>query len=88
MDMYFRQFWRDPRLAFNGTPGLDRIVLTGESYSRFWTPDTFFVNEKESLTHKELSPNAFFRILRTGEVLLSKRYCYESNKMLLNYVTQ
>ena len=74
MDLYFRQFWQDPRLAFERRPGLEKMVLTGDSFANFWTPDTFFVNTKEAFTHQELVPNLFLRILHTGEVLLSKRY--------------
>ena len=33
MDMYFRQFWRDPRLAFERRPNLEKLVL-GADYAR------------------------------------------------------
>ena len=71
--MYFRQFWRDPRLSFEERPGLQKIVLSPGDNIPFWTPDTFFVNEKESHVHELMSSNSFLRILPTGEVLLSKR---------------
>ena len=71
--MYFRQFWRDPRLAYQKTRNVDKIVLSGQRIDQFWTPDTFFVNEKEAFEHNQLSPNLFLRILPNGEILLSKR---------------
>ena len=74
LDMYFRQFWHDPRLEFERRPGLEKIVVNGEETPRFWTPDTFFVNNKEGFTHKEIKPNIFMRILHTGEVLWNRRY--------------
>ena len=33
MDMYFRQFWRDPRLSFERRPGLDKLVV-GADYAK------------------------------------------------------
>ena len=71
--MYFRQLWRDPRLSWEKISGPEKIVLGGTNTYPIWTPDTFFVNEKESHTHQELLPNTFVRILKTGELLLSKR---------------
>ena len=52
MDMYFRQFWTDPRLAFERRPTLSKLVLGKEEADLFWEPDTFFVNEKSVNTHK------------------------------------
>ena len=48
VDMYFRQFWNDPRLAFERRPGFSRLVLGSEYANQIWVPDTFFVNEKTS----------------------------------------
>ena len=72
MSLYFRQFWQDPRLSFERRPGLEKIVLSPGDCP-FWTPDTFFVNEKEAHVHTLMGTNSFVRILHTGEVLLSKR---------------
>ena len=33
MDMYFRQFWRDPRLSFERRPGADKLVV-GADYAK------------------------------------------------------
>ncbi len=50
MDMYFRQYWTDPRLRFDAAAlGRDKLVLLDrDSVRRFWRPDTFFVNERKT----------------------------------------
>ena len=60
-DMYFRQFWHDPRLAFDRRPGLDKLVVGAEYIKLIWVPDTFFVNEKEALFHQATTGNQFLR---------------------------
>ena len=60
-DMYFRQFWHDPRLAFERAPGLDKLVVGAEYIKRIWVPDTFFVNEKVALFHQATTENQFLR---------------------------
>jgi hypothetical protein len=71
--LYFRQFWTDPRLDFDSSQG--NIVLTGdrEVIDRFWTPDTFFVNEKKIQNQRVTTDDVFFRIKPGGEVLSSVR---------------
>ena len=52
-DMYFRQFWNDPRLQFNRLDyGIDQLVVGAEYINLIWVPDTFFVNEKIALFHQ------------------------------------
>merc|ERR1712240_893693 len=67
-DMYFRQFWHDPRLAFERRPGLSKLVLGADYLKQIWLPDTFFVNEKEASVHEITTENQFLRILPTGDV--------------------
>ena len=43
-DMYFRQFWTDPRLAFERQGDLEKLVVGAEYIKLIWVPDTFFVN--------------------------------------------
>ena len=74
LDMYFRQFWKDPRLSFTKKPGLDKLVVGAEYIQSIWVPDTFFVNEKTAYFHKATTENQFLRILHTGEILRSIRY--------------
>ena len=72
-DMYFRQFWMDPRLAFDKQPDLEKLVVGSEYIKLIWVPDTFFVNEKIALFHEATTENQFLRIMHTGEVLRSMR---------------
>ena len=72
-DMYFRQFWHDPRLAFERRPGLDKLVVGAEYIKLIWVPDTFFVNEKGALFHQATTENQFLRIMHTGDILRSIR---------------
>ena len=60
-DMYFRQFWHDPRLAFDKSGGLEKLVVGAEYIKLIWVPDTFFVNEKEALFHQATTENQFLR---------------------------
>ena len=75
LDMYFRQFWQDPRLSFERREGLEKLVVGAEYINLIWVPDTFFVNEKTAYFHKATTENQFLRILHTGEILRSIRYC-------------
>ena len=72
--MYFRQFWRDPRLMFQKQGGLEKLVVGAEYIKQIWVPDTFFVNEKKAYFHDATTDNQFLRILHTGEILRSIRY--------------
>jgi gamma-aminobutyric acid receptor subunit beta len=73
LDMYFRQFWQDPRLSFEKREGLEKLVVGAEYINLIWVPDTFFVNEKTAYFHKATTENQFLRILHTGEILRSIR---------------
>lgn len=72
IQVYFRQSWLDPRLAFDDKPG-DVGYLTLYDADKIWKPDTFFSNEKEAYFHHVLRPNLFVRIFPTGRVLYSVR---------------
>ena len=71
LDMYFRQFWTDPRLAFQPKPGLEKLILGSEFINSIWVPDTFIVNEKTGHFHKATTNNEFFRIKPNGDILRS-----------------
>jgi len=93
-DMYFRQFWVDPRLAFKKNASesalndthtwYDDTKLVGgnEILNKIWKPDTFFVNEVSSEV-KQL----FVRIKPSGEVLFSQRIivCFVNHGHFRNY---
>ena len=73
-DMYFRQYWSDPRLSFDKDQfGIEKLVVGAEYIKLIWVPDTFFVNEKTALFHDATTENQFLRITDKGEVLRSIR---------------
>ena len=79
LDMYFRQFWQDPRLQFERRASLEKLVVGAEYIKLIWVPDTFFVNEKTAYFHDATTDNQFLRILHTGEILRSIRWVYKVN---------
>jgi hypothetical protein len=44
MDCYFRQEWKDPRLAFEAS--FSQISLSMKMLELIWKPDTYFLNGK------------------------------------------
>ena len=64
LDMYFRQFWKDPRLAFNNeSTGTEKIEVDHDFAERVWNPDTFFPSEKKAYYHDTPVKNTLMRIL-------------------------
>ena len=63
-DMYFRQFWTDPRLSFERSENLEKLVVGAEYIRLIWVPDTFFVNEKIALFHQVGSRDKYCHLLR------------------------
>ena len=78
-DFYFRQTWRDPRLAFKPRPGIEALSVGAEVAQRIWNPDTFFANEKSAQFHLATTPNTFIRIKANGDVLRSMRLTVTSS---------
>ena len=72
LDMYFRQFWYEPRLSFAQKHDVNKMVYGSEMISKLWTPDTFIVNAVESLKPVR-DDNSLLRISYTGDILFSKR---------------
>ena len=76
MDMYLRQYWRDPRLAF-GDNGLssDKIVLTlnRQTIDEIWVPSTYFFNAKKAYFHDVTTDNYLLQIRPNGDVFYSVR---------------
>ncbi|CAG7828088.1 unnamed protein product [Allacma fusca] len=70
LNLYFRQAWKDPRLATNDSV----LILPSEFWSKIWQPDTFFVNELSAEEHVVTTPNSFVKIYRDGRVHKSDRY--------------
>ncbi|XP_071951834.1 gamma-aminobutyric acid receptor subunit beta-3-like isoform X2 [Antedon mediterranea] len=72
MDLYFRQQWNDPRLAFDGSV-ITGLALTNEMAKRVWIPDTYFINEKKASYHTILTENTLISITPSGDMLYSTR---------------
>ena len=68
MEMYFRQHWQDPRLRFDKDNDIDTITGGREIVEKIWVPDTFFVNERQSVAKE-----TFLRIDRKGTVSWSRK---------------
>ena len=51
LDCYFRQFWKDLRLQFNGT-GLTELPMNWLFLTKIWRPDTVIINGGDSYLHK------------------------------------
>ena len=70
IDMYFRQFWNDPRLAFsnikNANVGKVKNIKNARLKTRVWLPDPFFVNQKEGRVLDNPSDNTIFKIEADG----------------------
>jgi len=76
LDMYFRQFWNDGRLAFGKSgqqPSPVAKIKHAGLKNRVWVPDPFFVNQKEGKVLDNPSDNTLFTIDREGNVLYSSR---------------
>ena len=43
VDMYFRQFWNDSRLAFEDGDSLEKIVFGAAKTGDIWKPDIYFI---------------------------------------------
>ena len=76
MDCYFRQAWKDSRLAydpeaFQGKPR--NLALSVNMLDKIWKPDTYFYNGKKAYIHTITNPNKLLRIASDGMVLYSSR---------------
>ncbi|XP_073239656.1 gamma-aminobutyric acid receptor subunit beta-2-like [Porites lutea] len=68
MDIFFRQWWTDPRLAHNmSTP----FNMAGDATQMIWTPDTFFWNVKAAKYHGVTRENMRIKIHGDGKVYFS-----------------
>ena len=62
MDVFFRQFWNDPRL--NLTKFTDKTTTVDETLlSKLWIPDLIFANGVGSSRHHVVRRNALFRLV-------------------------
>lgn len=68
LNFYLRQAWRDPRLAFEATDGIEKIKLEEGKWNEIWIPDTFFRNEKRAGFHSVTVPNRLLKLNTTGHI--------------------
>lgn len=71
MDCYFRQTWIDPRLRYSGPS--KEIAVHIALLEKLWTPDTYFLNGKNSYIHMITTANKLLRIRPDGTILYSMR---------------
>ena len=75
LDIYFRQFWVDKRLAFDlSKVGIYELLVGADMLSKIWLPDTYIANDRKAYFHKATVVNKFIRIKSDGQVLYSTRY--------------
>uniref|UniRef100_A0A8D1N7L7 Glycine receptor subunit alpha-1 n=1 Tax=Sus scrofa TaxID=9823 RepID=A0A8D1N7L7_PIG len=72
VNIFLRQQWNDPRLAYNEYPD-DSLDLDPSMLDSIWKPDLFFANEKGAHFHEITTDNKLLRISRNGNVLYSIR---------------
>ncbi|XP_012590088.1 PREDICTED: glycine receptor subunit alpha-1 [Condylura cristata] len=72
VNIFLRQQWNDPRLAYNEYPD-DSLDLDPSMLDSIWKPDLFFANEKGAHFHEITTDNKLLRISRNGNVLYSSR---------------
>lgn len=72
MDCYFRQYWRDSRLSFDGP--IKSLSLSIKILDKIWRPDTYLYNGKHSHIHTITVPNKLLRLYQNGGILYSMRY--------------
>ncbi|XP_046877307.1 glycine receptor, alpha 4a [Hypomesus transpacificus] len=72
LNVFLRQKWNDPRLAYSEYPD-DSLDLDPSMLDSIWKPDLFFANEKGANFHEVTTDNKLLRIFRDGSVLYSIR---------------
>ncbi|XP_072170764.1 gamma-aminobutyric acid receptor subunit beta-3-like [Diadema setosum] len=85
LSMYFRQYWRDERLAYD--PCLGNVSLNGGLAERIWVPDTYFPNDKHSFVHDVTVTNRLLRFHYDGTIMYGMRITTVASCMmdLLHY---
>lgn len=77
MNVFLRQQWNDPRLAYREYPD-DSLDLDPSMLDSIWKPDLFFANEKGANFHEVTTDNKLLRIFKNGNVLYSIRCSWQS----------
>uniref|UniRef100_A0A4W4FPM9 Glycine receptor, alpha 2 n=1 Tax=Electrophorus electricus TaxID=8005 RepID=A0A4W4FPM9_ELEEL len=72
VNIFLRQKWNDPRLAYSEYPD-PSLDLDPSMLDSIWKPDLFFANEKGANFHDVTTDNKLLRIFKDGTVLYSIR---------------
>ncbi|KAM8857147.1 glycine receptor subunit alpha-2 isoform 2-T2 [Synchiropus picturatus] len=72
VNIFLRQKWNDPRLAYSKYPD-SSLDLDPSMLDSIWKPDLFFANEKGANFHDVTTDNKLLRIFKDGNVLYSIR---------------
>ncbi|KAM9769937.1 LOW QUALITY PROTEIN: glycine receptor subunit alpha-3-like [Menidia menidia] len=80
VNIFLRQQWNDPRLAYAEYPD-DSLDLDPSMLDSIWKPDLFFANEKGAHFHEVTTDNKLLRIFKNGNVLYSIRLTHLSCPM-------
>ncbi|KAL0963612.1 hypothetical protein UPYG_G00308610 [Umbra pygmaea] len=72
VNIFLRQKWRDPRLAYSKYPD-SSLDLDPSMLDSIWKPDLFFANEKGANFHDVTTDNKLLRVFKDGNVLYSIR---------------
>uniref|UniRef100_A0A8C5K9X6 Glycine receptor, alpha 3 subunit n=1 Tax=Jaculus jaculus TaxID=51337 RepID=A0A8C5K9X6_JACJA len=75
VNIFLRQKWNDPRLAYSEYPD-DSLDLDPSMLDSIWKPDLFFANEKGANFHEVTTDNKLLRIFKNGNVLYSISGCF------------
>ncbi|CAB1328840.1 unnamed protein product [Coregonus sp. 'balchen'] len=68
VNIFLRQKWRDPRLAYSKYPD-SSLDLDPSMLDSIWKPDLFFANEKGANFHDVTTDNKLLRVFKDGTVL-------------------
>lgn len=88
--MFFRQRWRDSRLAYQPLPDKganQRVILSPELSKYVWQPDVYFRNSKEARFHMVPTQNVLFGINPDGSIILSARWVHRIQQGMLHKAT-
>ncbi len=72
LSMYFRQYWKDERLAYDEKLG--NVSLDGRLSEKIWVPDTYFANDKNSFVHDVTVKNRMLRFHFDGSITYGMRF--------------
>ncbi|CAJ0575876.1 unnamed protein product, partial [Mesorhabditis spiculigera] len=71
LDVYFQQFWKDPRLAHNETK---RVLIRDKGIlEKIWHPDVYFANARIAEFHEVTQPNFLVWVEPDGSILYDTR---------------